>query len=77
MFYIQFQQIQGGYVLKDEGYCEYKVLYLLDVYYMEEGKWDYNVCMGIIQVKILKDSLVFEMEVMDLEEDKLIVKCLK
>jgi hypothetical protein len=43
----------------------------------KQGKWDYNACTGIIQVRTLKDSLVFEMEVMDLEEDKLTAKRLK
>jgi len=41
---------------------------------MEEGKWDYNACTEIIQVRTLKDSLVSETEVMDLGEDKLTVK---
>lgn len=71
---IPLSRFRSVYVLKDEGSCEYLVLHPLDAHYMEEGKWDYNACTGIIQVKTLKDSSIFEMEVMDLEEDKLTVK---
>lgn len=52
-------RFRAVYVFKDEGNCESMVLHPLDAHYMEEGKWDYNACTGIIKVRTLKDSLVF------------------
>lgn len=65
---------RSTYIFKEDNSCQYLVLAPNDAHYFQTGRWEWIEATQIIVIKGINNEIIQEVEVIEMEEDRLKVR---